>query len=111
MGVKPTTKIKFGAIYSKQELSDANIDPTYYENNDFTVSISQIQNTDNYILWASDSFVEITNGYGYMSPIRPVLKLYAVEKVLTFIEEINDFITETRLPQKIPEALIIVEFN
>ena len=35
MGAKPTTKIKFGAIYSKQELTDANIDPIYYENNDF----------------------------------------------------------------------------
>lgn len=111
MGIKPTTKIKFGAIYSSQELTDANIDPIYYENDDFTVSISQIKNTDNYILWASDSFVEITNGYGYMSPIRPVLKLYAVEKVLTFIKEINDFVTETKLPQKTPEALIITEFN
>ena len=109
MGVKITTKIKFGAIYSKQELNDAMIDPIDYVGSHYTVSISQIQNTDNYILWASNSFVEITNGYDYMSPIRSVLKLYAVEKVITFIEEINDFVTEKKLPQKTPEALIIAE--
>ena len=111
MGAKPTTKIKFGAIYSKQELTDANIDPIYYENNDFTVSISQIDDTNNYVLWASDSFIEITNGYDYQQPIRPILSLYKTEEVLGFIKEINDFVTETKLPQKTPEALIITEFN
>ena len=111
MGVKPTTKIKFGAIYSKQELTDANIDTIYYENDDFTVSISRIDDTNNYVLWASNSFVEITNGYDYQQSIRPILKLYKTEEVLGFIKEINDFVTETRLPQKAPEALIIVEFN
>jgi len=111
VGVKITTKIKFGAIYSKQELTDANIDPIYYENDDFTVSISRIDDTNNYVLWASDSFIEITNGYNYQQQIRPICKLYKTEEVLGFIKEINNFVTETKLPQKTPEALIIAEFN
>ena len=111
MGVKPTAKIKFGAVYSKKELADVKIDHADYVNNHFTVSISQIDDTDNYILWASDSFIEITNGYNYTVSIRPILKLYTTEQVLAFIKEINDFVTETNLPQKSPETLIITEFN
>ena len=40
-----------------------------------------------------------------------ILSLYRTEEVLGFIKEINDFVTETKLPQKTPEALIITEFN
>jgi hypothetical protein len=86
MSVKPTAKIKFGAIYSEQELTDANIDHIYYENDDFTVSISQIDDTNNYVLWSSDSFIEITNGYNYQQQIRPICKLYKTEEVLGFIK-------------------------
>ena len=111
MGVKAVVTVKFGAVYSKKELDIAKINPWQYLNQVFDIRFDRFENTEDYILWASDSFILITNGYKYSESCRSVLELYTTEEVLSFIKSINDFVKENGLPQKTPEALLITQME